>query len=178
MTKPMPDNDPADPYADLSPWIRPGAKLANLIYQDRYSLVTVTNITRTQIVAVADSNPHSVHNPSIVYRYERIPGREFYPHEGPCHQLRGRRGARLVRRTHPTVVSLRIDAIAKQAMHEADLARSRYGNPIREGDTRPRDERALAMLDDIENAARTARTRILAILNPGGAVAAEHTQEV
>lgn len=161
----------ADTYDDLPSWIRPGAKLAAI--DGGHALVTVTKITRAQIVAVADGGRRSE------YRFNRtpVPARPPYRPE-PEYRLRGTYSGSLVRRDHPHVKRERIDAIAKNATHEAEQARRVYGNPKASGDKRPIDERAMDLLDAIENAARKARRQIEDILDPGGMLAAEYAQNL
>lgn len=161
----------ADTYDDLPTWIRPGAKLAAI--DGGHVLITVTKITRAQIVAVADNNRHAE------YRFNRTPVRANPPYRPePEYRLRGTYGGSLVRRDHPHVKRERIDAIAKLAAYEAEQARKVYGNPKANGDNRPVDERAMDMLDAIENAARKARRQIEEILDPGGMLAAEYAQNL
>jgi hypothetical protein len=142
--------------ADLPDWIRPGAKLAALNFRDSYWLLTVSHITKTQIVCVPDANQ------ATDYRFEREATSHFG--DAPAHRLRGKKGTRLVQRSHPDVTRLRIDALVKGAAEEAGAARTRYGQPRANGDDRPIEERALSLLDDIENAARLARRQVLHLI--------------
>ena len=54
-----------DTFDDLPNWIRPGARLA--VIGSGWSLITVTKITRTQIVAVSDRYSNTVN------RFDRKP---------------------------------------------------------------------------------------------------------
>jgi len=147
-----------DEYPDLEDWIRPGAKLASLSYRDSTAMLTVTKITKTQIVCVSDTNPDAD------YRFERTAIKRSTYDTTTWHYLRGNRGVRLVQRNHPDVVRLQVAGVARQAATAAEEARKRFGNPEANGDERPVEERALTMLDDIENAARAARHKILNLI--------------
>lgn len=147
---------PAEEYADLPAWIRPGAQLAALIYRDNYTPVTVKKITATQIVTVSDRN--TVHE----YRFERA-ARSRYG-DSPGYHGRGQSGTRLVERTHPDVITVEIKNQASAALSATEDAAKKFRNPGMHNDKRVIDERVLELLDSIENAARAARKRVLELL--------------
>lgn len=158
----------SDDYADLPDWIRPGAELAAL-GSVGFVMVTVTRITRTQIVTVWDNRT------SVEYRFNRtpVPANDSHRPE-PEYQQRGTYFGKLVQRSHPDITRVCIDRIARNAAHRVEEALKVYGNPRAAGDGRPVEERAMDLLDAIENAARSARRKVEQLNAP----AAEHAQDL
>ncbi len=162
----------ADDYADLPDWIRPGAKLAVLLGG---ALVTVTRITRTQIVATRDGRSDG----SVEYRFDRTPIPANPPYRpNPEYRRRGAYGDHLVQRSHPHIVEMLIDQAAQRAAQDVEAAYKVYRNPKTNGDSRPVEERAMDLLDAIENAARKARRKVERLIDPGGHLAAEYAQDL
>lgn len=159
----------ADTYDDLPEWIRPGAKLATL--GSGYELVIVKKITRTQIVV------HPAQHPSAESRFDRTPVR-VNGQEGQYRQ-RGSYSVTLVRRDHPVIVGMRITRIAVNAAAEVATLRKAHDNALYDkADKRSREERALDLLDGIENAARAARRKVEALLDPSTLASAQYAQDL
>lgn len=158
-----------DDYSDLPDWIRPGAKLA---IDTTGTLITVTRITATQIITVGDRYRNAT------YRFNRKPNPANPPYRPePRYMQRGEYSRYLVRRNHPDVIAQLVNEIAGAAVEAVDAARKVYRNPRTSGDDRPLPERAMDLLDAIENAARKARREIEHLTDPGGMLAAEYATE-
>lgn len=156
----------ADEYGDLPGWIRPGAKLAMLQLGDA-TMVTVTHLTRTQIVTVADSNKHAI------YRFHREE-RKLFGSRGMGYELMGEVLAQLVRRDHTEVTQ----ACIRYTVADLRSSVRKIVTPAFGKDGRSADEVAMELLDQLENAVRKARRKVEGLLDPGGAVAAEYAQEL
>lgn len=156
----------SDEYPDLPGWITPGAKLAALGL-DSATMVTVTKITQTQIVTVADSNK------SAVLRFRREECKEIGG-SAWVRELIGNRLVVLERRDHTRVVQFKIRGVIQGLAQDVRSAVT----PKFVKDDRTEDERAMAILDDLENLVRRARKKVERLLDPAGMLAAEHAQEL
>jgi hypothetical protein len=163
-----------DDYSDLPDWIRPGAKLARLGLSD-YSFVTVTKITRTQIVAVEKPDERGF---ASEYRFDRkpIPADRL---TGEGEQWRRRGGAYfefLKRRDHPEIVNSRVSAIVRNASYQIELEWKTHNTAKRNSSKSP-GELAMDYFDAVENITRAARRKVERLTDPGGHLAAEYAAE-
>lgn len=160
----------SDEYADLASWVRPKAALAMLGLNDA-TMVTVTHITRTQIVCVADSNKHAIYR---FHRELRRPLGTSYDSERLEHELIGDRLVHLARRDHTEVIQYRVRGV----MINLGTAIRAAVTPKFGKDPRSQDERAMETLDALENLVRKARRRVESLIDPGGLIASEFAQEL
>jgi hypothetical protein len=151
-----------DDYSDLPDWIRPGARVARLDHS-RASMLTVTKITKTQIVTLEA-------NGLGIRRFDRTPVAPDYhelrnnPDAPHTYRERGSYSACLVTRDDPRVVQIlrehKIRVATSTAISVAENARIRWNNPTNDEKKLDLDVRAMLVFDEVDEAIAKARRRI------------------